>query len=265
MHCVQLKEKMSSKKHLLCLRINQEQEQAIFHLFHSHDWDLEVVDMQPVDFVEMPPQPGDLRFMDVSLESDPTAQSNSNGSCAAKPTDQDESESDDQDDNAESDSEPESGSGSGEDIGDDSDPSTDGDEEQAADPNPFPQQLIDPVGPNGGDYCEHCLCTPCITNEENRQPWWEAQNRPPRQNNHSKRKKKYRLFWIMLGHRGIWNHPTYLERKLQALNLENNGRRFVYNTAKNYVRDIMPNCVIDKVREWLPNLPSQPYMGHKWE
>ena len=30
------------------------------------------------------------------------------------------------------------------------------------------------------------------------------------------------------------------------------------------VREILPQCILDLVRGIYPNLPGQPYMGHKW-
>ena len=33
---------------------------------------------------------------------------------------------------------------------------------------------------------------------------------------------------------------------------------------RNHPRDILPECEIKKVRAWLPNMPDQPYLGHKW-
>lgn len=49
--------------------------------------------------------------------------------------------------------------------------------------------------------CRYCLCKPCITNEQNRQLWWETKSQPPHQRNTGLRKDKYKRFWTMMFHR----------------------------------------------------------------
>ena len=110
------------------------------------------------------------------------------------------------------------------------------------------------------DMCPHCLCRPCITSEVHRQLWWAAGPEPAHRLNRKWRKVAYRKFWTESYHRGVWNHPTYRTRKLQALGHDPRHRQYVYHR-----RDIMQNCVLKLVRGWYPNLPGQPYMGHMWE
>ena len=74
------------------------------------------------------------------------------------------------------------------------------------------------------------------------------------------RKDKYKRFWTMLFHRNVWKDPRYRERKRRALQHDPRRKNYVYHK-----RDIMPKCVIDLVRHWLPNLNNQPYMGHMWQ
>ena len=114
----------------------------------------------------------------------------------------------------------------------------------------------------GHEVCPFCFCCPCITNEGNRQFWWENQNQPPHARNSEKRKKIYKKFWTMMFHRDAWNSPMYQAKKQRALGVDPNRRRYVYIYHR---RDIMPDCVIKLVREWLPNPPSLAYMGHLWE
>lgn len=64
------------------------------------------------------------------------------------------------------------------------------------------------------DECPFCLCKPCITDDINRQLWWEMEPfRPPHPRNSKLRKEKYKRFWTMLLHRGVWSDPRYTEKK----------------------------------------------------
>lgn len=110
------------------------------------------------------------------------------------------------------------------------------------------------------DECEHCLCKPCITDERNRQLWWETENQIEHERNTHLRKEKYKRFWTNLFHRGVWKDPRYLERKRNALDRDFRRKKYVYHR-----RDLMPKCVIEIVRQWFPNLPDKDYMGHMWE
>ncbi|KAK3083397.1 hypothetical protein FSP39_009076 [Pinctada imbricata] len=108
--------------------------------------------------------------------------------------------------------------------------------------------------------CQHCLCRPCITDESNRQMWWEPEPVPPSRNNHALRKERYKYFWTMLFHRGVFLDERYQNRKLEAMRQDPRLRNQVCHR-----RDLLPKCVIELVREWFPNLPGVPYMGHRWE
>ncbi len=57
----------------------------------------------------------------------------------------------------------------------------------------------------GQAECEYCLCKPCITDERNRQLWWEEESQEPNCYNHKRRKDVYKRFWTMLYHRNVWN------------------------------------------------------------
>ena len=108
------------------------------------------------------------------------------------------------------------------------------------------------------EECPFCLCKPCITDERNRQMWWETETYLPHQRNSRIRKDKYRRFWTMLLHRGVWDDQRYIERKQRAL--EHDGQNQEWHR-----RDILPSCVVNLVRGWLPNPKDKPYMGHLWE
>ena len=111
------------------------------------------------------------------------------------------------------------------------------------------------------EECPHCLCRPCITDETNRQMYWPANNAVPNRFSNILRRKMYKNFWTMLYNRDVWRDERYRERKAQALGLRNNRQRFVWM----HRRDLMPNCVLTQVRQWYPNLPNEPYMGHLWQ
>lgn len=111
------------------------------------------------------------------------------------------------------------------------------------------------------DYCDFCLCSPCITNSRYKQHWWEDENHLPNSRNNLERKKLYYKFWVMLLHRGVWDLPIYLERKNASLENPNS----VWCGPRLHKRDIMPHCVVKLVRTWWPNEAGTDYMGHRWQ
>lgn len=110
------------------------------------------------------------------------------------------------------------------------------------------------------EECIYCLCRPCITDERNRQLWWESENSPPNSRNSSLRKELYKRFWTMLLHRNAWSDLRYVEAKTAALQGDRRFRKYVWHR-----RDIIPKCVLKIGREWFPNPVGEPYMGHLWE
>lgn len=108
--------------------------------------------------------------------------------------------------------------------------------------------------------CIYCYCRPCITDEVNRQLWWETDTHPKHRRNRNLRKEIYKRFWTMMYHRDVWNHPCYVHKKRRALEQDPRFRNLVWHR-----RDIMPDCVIKCVRGWFPNPDNIPYMGHLWE
>lgn len=112
--------------------------------------------------------------------------------------------------------------------------------------------------------CEHCLSRPCVTSERYKQLWWEDREHAPSRRNSKKRKVHYKRFWVMLLHRGVWKDPRYIQRKNNAAQQDNLDMVWSGPAGCFHPRDIMPKCVLGLVRRWLPNLPTQPYMGHRW-
>lgn len=111
--------------------------------------------------------------------------------------------------------------------------------------------------------CPFCLCAPCVISECHKQDWWPEHRCPPKQRNIAKRKILYQKFWSMLSHRGIWTESRYLARKEDAIITDRQRHTFVWHT-RGYVRELMPDCVITQVRQWLPNPVGIAYVGHLW-
>lgn len=110
------------------------------------------------------------------------------------------------------------------------------------------------------DECEHCFCKPCITDGRNRQMWWPSEPALPDRRNTSFRKEKYKFFWTMLFHRGVFLDERYRERKLNVLQLDPR-----FTNVASHRRDILPECVVNLVRVWFPNPKNIPYMRHRWQ
>jgi len=110
------------------------------------------------------------------------------------------------------------------------------------------------------EECPFCLCKPCITDENNRQLWWETESQQKHIRNHSLRKEKYRYFWTMMYHREVWRDDRYQSRKLAALARDPKYKNYIWHK-----RNIMPNWVLKLVRGWHPNPDGIPYIGHLWE
>jgi len=72
-----------------------------------------------------------------------------------------------------------------------------------------------------------------------------------RPTNHTKRLKEYRFYYSSLCKEGLWTNELYLERK-QELGCHITD-----------IREVMPWCVVQDVRNRWPNPPHMPYMGHR--
>lgn len=113
---------------------------------------------------------------------------------------------------------------------------------------PMPQHIANET------ECQFCFCAPCIVSESNRQMWWPENNHQPCRTNACERKPLYRRFWAMLYNCGAWRDPRYIAKKGAA-------RR---GDTTYHKRELMPECVVAKCRQWYPNPEQMPYMGHKW-
>ena len=79
--------------------------------------------------------------------------------------------------------------------------------------------------------------------------WWLEEPEMANRSNAQLRKDKYKRFWTMLFHRNVWKIQDTGSEKKRALQHDPRRKNYV-----NHKRDIMPKCVIDLVRHWLPNL-----------
>ena len=118
---------------------------------------------------------------------------------------------------------------------------------------------------NAEEECPYCLCRPCITDETNRQMWWEDHCHAPQHWNTGLRRDVYKRFWTMLFHRQVWMDPRYIARKNNALQQDPHHQLYAWGGGYQHRRDLMPECVLKLVRGWFPNPPGIIYMGHRWQ
>lgn len=102
--------------------------------------------------------------------------------------------------------------------------------------------------------CSFCFLRPCVTD---RPMYWLGDGQRACEENSSIRRTKYSSFWKVLNNLGAWSDPRYFEVKIQRAN----GGEW----AVNHRREVMPVCVLKKVRSLYPNPKGKPYMEHKWK
>ena len=101
------------------------------------------------------------------------------------------------------------------------------------------------------EECKFCFLDPCITSHGHH---WLGDGRHACEANSGIQRAKYAKYWKCISNRGGWNLDMYLAKKV--------------STPEGSVlhrREIMPECVVNQVRELYPNPGRIPYMGHKWE
>jgi len=90
---------------------------------------------------------------------------------------------------------------------------------------------------------------------DRRQLWWPESPILPALQNAPERKRLYQRFWAMMTNNGAWNDPRYITKKSIARKSKTTWHR----------RELMPDCILKKCRQWLPNPVNVAYMGHKWK
>lgn len=106
--------------------------------------------------------------------------------------------------------------------------------------------------------CPHCFLQPCVTTL--RQSWL-GNGQSAKLANRAVRKAKYKKFWMVIDQRCGWRDARYLQRKASLLHREDEDNVWISN---NTVREVMPVCVLNQVRNLYPNPSGHPYMGHRW-
>ena len=81
----------------------------------------------------------------------------------------------------------------------------------------------------GEDYCQHCLCSPCLVTSPPDYLRGRCNAHPA---NNEKRHRLYRLFWKTLRDVGVWKDEEYLLRKETR-------------TSRYDKREIIPSCIIE--------------------
>ncbi|XP_065308871.2 uncharacterized protein [Dermacentor albipictus] len=105
--------------------------------------------------------------------------------------------------------------------------------------------------------CEHCLQEPCIVQQRRLKLPKKASSPGPA--NSEERRRLYRSAWRVLKSIGFWQQPQYRRRKVSAPGPEPLGQMALHSR-----REVMPECIVKRIRELRPNQPNKPYMGHRW-
>lgn len=98
--------------------------------------------------------------------------------------------------------------------------------------------------------CPHCFLHPCVASLPAE---WLGRGQRAHTANSSIRRVMYGKYWKMIYNLGGWTNELYVAKKLT----ETHG--------VHHMREIMPDCVVVKVRTLYPNPVGIPYLGHKWE
>jgi hypothetical protein len=102
--------------------------------------------------------------------------------------------------------------------------------------------------------CPNCFLDPCVITRPHN---FLGPGRSACDDNAALRRAKYKKYWNMLKYLGAWGKPQYVELRRQAVAADPAAR------GQNQ-REIMPMCVLKRVRSLYPNRPDVPYMGHVW-
>ena len=108
---------------------------------------------------------------------------------------------------------------------------------------------------NNAEECPHCLLSLCIT-EGGSDAEFVGGGQGPCAENRGIRHRQYRRYWTQLDFLGVWQKPRYLARKVESA-----GGEWVLVVK----RELMPVCVLKKVRTLYPNPSGVPYVEHMWE
>jgi len=145
---------------------------------------------------------------------------------------------------------------SGQEGGNSEESSEDNSEDEEDDDNSGDSEVSESDNPNA---CPECFLPLCIT-KMRYQSWMPTRNKAPCMENHLDRKEMYGRYWGTLKNEGAFILEAYIQKKRNCLlQLPPHLRR-----RRKTVRDILPQCVINRVHKWYPNPENVPYMGHYW-
>ena len=82
--------------------------------------------------------------------------------------------------------------------------------------------------------------------------YWLGKGQPAHPENHGVRKLKYKSYWKTVNNLDGWLDLRYTQRKTAA-------RGAVHDKG-----ELMPNCVVNRLRQLYPNPPVMAYYGHMW-
>ena len=128
---------------------------------------------------------------------------------------------------------------------------------------PQPQRAREPVPEMGPEQpnpeaidgeCEHCFQNPCVASKEYH---WLGNGQGPSVENSALRRVKYASFWKVMTNLGAWKDSRYLAVKTARAN----GGEW----AVQHKREVMPRCILHKLRTLYANPKDMPYMDHKWQ
>jgi hypothetical protein len=75
--------------------------------------------------------------------------------------------------------------------------------------------------------------------------------------NSALRRVRYVSFFKVMTNLGAWKDSRYLAVKIARAN---EGE-----WAVQHIREVMPRCILQKLRTIYPNQKDMPYMVHKWQ
>ena len=106
------------------------------------------------------------------------------------------------------------------------------------------------------EICTFCYLSPCCTSYDHD---FVGQGQEACNENPEIRKVRYRKYWNVISNLGGWNKAAYQQKK-RRLAGQSKERVGVWHR-----REIMPDCVLNQLRELYPNPSGKAYVGHKWE
>lgn len=87
-------------------------------------------------------------------------------------------------------------------------------------------------------------------------PYLDGNGQAPCMENIGIRHTLYKHYWKLMDNVGGWVDPRYTAKKARTAG----GCELAIGSR----REIMPMCIVKKLRGLFPNPDSVPYVGHRW-